>query len=93
VAGAIHREEYVKRADFVLMVTLAVHDKGAGDAEFIKFLSIINREASDDRNFIKKATNWALRQIGKRNPDLNKKAIEISEARASGRSRCRSILA
>jgi len=73
------KEEYVKRAGFVLMATLAVHDKGAGDTEFRKFLAIIKREATDDRNFVKKATNWALRQIGKRNPNLNKKAIEISE--------------
>ena len=70
------REEFVKRAGFVLMATLAVHDKEAGDKEFLKFLPIIKREATDDRNFVKKAVNWALRQIGKRNLSLNKVAIK-----------------
>lgn len=72
-------EEYVKRAGFVLMATLAVHDKGADDEEFVKFLSMIRREAVDDRNFVRKAVNWALRQIGKRYLDLNRKAIEASD--------------
>jgi len=71
-------EEYVKRAGFVLMATLAVHDKKAADETFIKFLPIIKQEATDERNFVKKAVNWALRQIGKRNLNLNKKAIEIA---------------
>ncbi len=60
-------EEFVKRAGFVLMAALAVHDKEASDKEFLKFLPIIKREATDERNFVKKAVNWALRQIGKRN--------------------------
>ncbi len=72
-------EEFVKRAGFVLMATLSVHDKKAGDEAFIKFLPIINREATDGRNFVKKAVNWALRQIGKRNPDLNRAAIATAE--------------
>jgi 3-methyladenine DNA glycosylase AlkD len=65
----------VKRAGFVLMATLAVHDKAAGQNEFEKFLFMIKREASDGRNFVKKAVNWALRQIGKRNAYLNKLAV------------------
>jgi 3-methyladenine DNA glycosylase AlkD len=73
------REEFVKRAGFVLMATLAVHDKEAGDKEFLKFFPIIKREATDDRNFVKKAVNWALRQIGKRNLSLNKVAIQTAE--------------
>jgi 3-methyladenine DNA glycosylase AlkD len=73
------REEFVKRAGFVLMATLAVHDKEAGDKEFLKFLPIIIREATDDRNFVKKAVNWALRQIGKRNSALNKIAIQTAK--------------
>jgi len=71
-------DEFVKRAGFVLMAVLAVHDKKAKDDEFLKFLPIIKRESTDDRNFVKKAVNWALRQIGKRNLNLNKKAIETS---------------
>lgn len=69
-------EEFVKRAGFVLMATLAVHDKKAKDEAFMNFLPIIKRESVDDRNFVKKAVNWALRQIGKRNVALNKAAIE-----------------
>jgi 3-methyladenine DNA glycosylase AlkD len=76
-------EEFVKRAGFVLMACLAVHDKKAADAEFLEFLPIIKREAVDSRNFVKKAVNWALRQIGKRNLRLNQAAIvtanEINE--------------
>ncbi len=70
------REEYVKRAGFVLMAELAVHDKKAADKTFLDFLPLIVREASDERNFVKKAVNWALRQIGKRNTDLNAAAIK-----------------
>jgi 3-methyladenine DNA glycosylase AlkD len=72
-------EEFVKRAGFVLMATLAVHDKEAGDKEFLKFLPIIKREARDERNFVKKAVNWALRQIGKRNLYLNRMAIKTAK--------------
>ena len=72
-------EEFVKRAGFVLMACLAVSDKKAADKQFEVFLPIIKREASDNRNFVKKAVNWALRQIGKRNANLNRKAIETSK--------------
>ena len=72
-------EEFVKRAGFALMACLAVHDKRAGDRQFERFLPIIEREATDDRNFVRKAVNWALRQIGKRNLGLNRKAIERAE--------------
>jgi 3-methyladenine DNA glycosylase AlkD len=68
-------EEFVKRAGFALMVALAVHDKTARDAAFRKFLPLIRRAATDDRNFVKKAVNWALRQIGKRNRALNRAAV------------------
>jgi 3-methyladenine DNA glycosylase AlkD len=73
------REEFVKRAGFVLMATLAVHDKESGDKQFLKFLPIIKREARDERNFVKKAVNWALRQIGKRNLALNRMAIKTAK--------------
>jgi len=68
-------EEFVRRAGFVLMAALSVHDKREGDEKFLEFLPLIKRGALDDRNFVKKAVNWALRQIGKRNMDLNKAAI------------------
>ena len=73
------KEEFVKRAGFVLMACLAVSDKKAADNPFVTFLSVIQKEAVDNRNYVKKAVNWALRQIGKRNPALNKKAIEAAK--------------
>jgi len=72
-------EEFVKRSGFVLMAALAVHDKKAPDERFLEMLPLIEREAYDDRNFVKKAVNWALRQIGKRNRNLNRAAIEVGE--------------
>jgi len=70
------REEFVKRSGFSLMAALAVHDKKAIDNKFVKFLTAIERESTDERNYVKKAVNWALRQIGKRNLTLNEAAIE-----------------
>ncbi len=72
-------EEFVKRAGFVMMAALSVHDKEAKDEAFLKFLPIIKRESTDNRNFVKKAVNWALRQIGKRNINLNKEAIKTAK--------------
>jgi 3-methyladenine DNA glycosylase AlkD len=72
--------EFVKRAGFVLMAAAAVHNKQTPDAQFAKFLPIIKRGAADERNFVKKAVNWALRQIGKRSPGLNAKAIAVAQA-------------
>ncbi len=72
------QDEFVKRAGFVLMAVLAVHDKAARDAAFEKFLPAIRRGATDERNFVKKAVNWALRGIGKRNRYLNARAIELA---------------
>jgi 3-methyladenine DNA glycosylase AlkD len=71
-------EEFVKRAGFVLMAGLAVHDKKAPDAAFEPFFPILVREACDERNFVKKAVNWALRGLGKRNRSLNQAAIRIA---------------
>jgi len=70
------REEFVKRAGFALMACLAVHDKQAPNEPFEKFLVAIERESYDDRNFVMKAVNWALRQIGKRNRELNRSALK-----------------
>ncbi len=79
IEWAGHDEEFVKRAGFALMACLSWHDKQAADAQFIGFFPAIQREAIDGRNFVKKATSWALRNIGKRNRNLNQKAIEIAE--------------
>ncbi|UCG82228.1 MAG: DNA alkylation repair protein [Dehalococcoidia bacterium] len=72
-------EEFVKRAGFVMMARLAVSDKKASDSQLELFFPIIKQEATDDRNFVKKAVNWALRQIGKRNRSLNQKSIEVAQ--------------
>ena len=72
-------EEFQKRAGFTLMACLAVHDKSAEDKDFIKFFRLIKNESNDSRNYVKKAVNWALRQIGKRNLNLNKIVIESAK--------------
>src|SRR5579871_1208954 len=72
-------EEFVRRAGFAMMAYLAVHEKGAADAKFLDFLAIIELDSIDERNFVKKAVNWALRQIGKRNQKLNGAAIRAAK--------------
>jgi 3-methyladenine DNA glycosylase AlkD len=79
VVWSNRKEEFVKRAGFALMATLAVHDKEADDKKFLQFLPIIKRASTDERNGVKKAVNWALRQIGKRNIALNKSAIQTAK--------------
>lgn len=76
---SVKNEEYVRRAGFALMACLAVKDKKAGDGKFKQFFPLIKKYATDERNFVKKAVNWALRQIGKRNKNLNKLAIGAAE--------------
>lgn len=73
------KEEYVKRAGFALMACLAVHDKKAKDAVFTRYFPVIKRECRDERNYVKKAVNWALRQIGKRNARLKKGALRAAK--------------
>ena len=73
------REEFVKRASFSLVAYLSYKDKTALDARFIRFLPVIEREAYDERNFVRKAVNWALRNIGKKNLRLNREAIRAAE--------------
>ncbi len=72
-------EEFVKRTAFSLIACLAWHDKKAGDDKFIELLPVIIRGATDERNFVKKAVNWALRNIGKRNLHLNEVAINTAK--------------
>jgi 3-methyladenine DNA glycosylase AlkD len=81
-------EEFVKRAAFTLIAVLAVHDKNAPDVKFEQYFPIIINESIDNRNYVKKAVNWALRQIGKRNIELNKKAIIIAEKIYTSDSKC-----
>ncbi|MEZ4222975.1 MAG: DNA alkylation repair protein [Polyangiaceae bacterium] len=84
------RQEWTKRAGFSLMAGLASHDERADDASFIALLPLIEQGAFDERNFVKKAVNWALRGIGKRNAKLNAAAIRSAERilkQADARSR------
>jgi 3-methyladenine DNA glycosylase AlkD len=80
-------EEFVMRAAFALMASLAVHRRDLDDSVFVDFLRVIEREAGDDRNYVKKAVSWALRQIGKRSVRLHRAAIHAAERIARQRSR------
>lgn len=74
------RAEFVKRAAFALLASLAGHDKAAADARFIEGLALIERAATDERNFVKKGVNWALRRIGSRgSPPLQRAAKETAQ--------------
>ena len=89
-----HPEEFIKRAGFSLVAYLSYKDKSAPDARFLAFLRAIEREAHDERNFVKKAVNWALRNIGKRNRRLNREAIRVArKIRAQGSRPARWIAA
>jgi 3-methyladenine DNA glycosylase AlkD len=78
-AWSRRREEFEKRAAFSLAAYLSYKDKTTPDARFERFLRVIEREAYDERNFVRKAVNWALRNIGKRNLRLNRAAISAAE--------------
>jgi len=71
--------EFVRRAGFVLMACLALHDKTASDRPFLAFLPLIERGARDERNFVKKGVSWALRSIGRRNLALNAAALAVAK--------------
>lgn len=71
-------KEFVKRTAFALLWSLSVHDKRAGNERFIHGLALIERAAGDERNFVKKAVNMALRAIGKRNRDLHTAAVAVA---------------
>ena len=72
-------EEFVKRGAFSIIAGLAVHDKKAGDEKFEQFSPIILKQSTDERNYVKKSVNWALRNVGKRNKALNKKMITLAK--------------
>ncbi len=85
-------EEFVKRTAFALIAVIAVHHKKRPDSDFIHFLTCVEEASTDDRNFVRKAVNWALRHIGKRNITLNAPAIELAEKLAeSDNKTCRWI--
>jgi 3-methyladenine DNA glycosylase AlkD len=77
------RDEFVKRAAFALLASLALHDKRASDDAFLRCLPLIERGASDERNFVKKGVSWALRLVGRRNRVLNAACIELSQRLAA----------
>jgi 3-methyladenine DNA glycosylase AlkD len=80
---ARRRDEFVKRAAFALLASLTAHDKAAGEERFVHGLGLIERAAGDQRNFVRKAVNWALRCIGKRSPALNRAAIAAARRLAA----------
>ena len=93
-AWSSRRAEFEKRAAFSLTAYLSYKDHGAPNARFAKFLAVIEREAWDERNLVKKAVNWALRNIGKRNLPLNRLAIRSAQRiRAQGSRSARWIAA
>src|SRR5688500_8103690 len=77
------QDEFVRRAGFALLAALVVHDKRASDQPFIDGLALVEAAAGDGRNFVKKAVNWALRQVGKRNQRLNVAAVSVSRRLAA----------
>jgi 3-methyladenine DNA glycosylase AlkD len=81
------KEEFQKRGGFALAAYLAYRDKTAADSKYLKFLKVIEREAVDERNFVRKAVNWALRNIGKRNVRLNRAAIATAKRLGGKESR------
>jgi 3-methyladenine DNA glycosylase AlkD len=76
---SLREEEFVKRASYALIACLAWHDKEASDEAFTQYFPVIVAGATDERNFVKKAVNWALRNIGKRNQALNKEVIKVAK--------------
>ena len=79
------KDEFGKRAAFALLWGLTVHDKVSGDAPFLKALRLVERAAADERHFVKKAVNMALRAVGKRSPALNKAAVGAMSPRVAPR--------
>ena len=77
-AWSRRRDEFVKRAAFALLASVALHDKRTGDAPFLASLALIERGASDDRNFVKKGVSWALRAVGRRSRALNGAAVRVA---------------
>ena len=81
------KDEFVKRAAFALLASVALHDKKSDDKPFLSSLPLIEQAATDDRNFVKKGVSWALRGIGRRNPTLNASAIKLAKRLAASPDR------
>ena len=77
------RDEFVKRAAFALLASLAAHDKSATNEQFLECLPLIERAATDERNFVKKGVSWALRTLGRRNAVLNEAAVVVARRLAA----------
>jgi 3-methyladenine DNA glycosylase AlkD len=77
------REEFVKRAAFALLASVALHDKEPANEPFTKSFALIERESTDDRNFVKKGVSWALRSVGHRNAVLNREATRVAKRLAA----------
>lgn len=77
------RGEFVRRAGFALLAALAIHDKAAGDEAYLEALPLVEEAADDDRNFVRKGVNWALRSVGQRNVALHTAAIAVAERLAA----------
>jgi 3-methyladenine DNA glycosylase AlkD len=77
------REEFVKRAAFALLASLALHDKASGDTPFLESLRFVERAAADERNFVKKGVSWGLRSVGRRNAALHAAALELARRLAA----------
>ena len=82
---ATRKQEFVRRAAFALLASVALKDKDAADAEFLRGLKLVEKAAGDERNFVKKAVNWALRAIGGRNVALNRAAVALSRRLAAAK--------
>jgi 3-methyladenine DNA glycosylase AlkD len=78
-----HRDEFVKRAAFALLASLALHDKSTGDKPFLESLCFVERGAADERNFVKKGVSWALRSVGRRNAALHVAALDLARRLAA----------
>jgi 3-methyladenine DNA glycosylase AlkD len=79
------RDEFVKRAAFALLASVALHDKRTGDEPFIRALPLIERAATDERNFVKKGVSWALRGVGRRNLALHTASLDLSRRLAASK--------
>jgi len=82
-----HKDEFVKRAAFALLASVALKDPEARDADFLRALKLVEKAAHDERNFVMKGVNWALRGIGGRNLALNRAAVALSRKLAAAEDR------
>jgi 3-methyladenine DNA glycosylase AlkD len=85
-AWSTRKGEFEKRAAFALIASMALHDKTGPDAPFVKSLALIERAATDERNFVKKGVSWALRGVGERSASLNAAAVKLANKLAASES-------